>query len=539
MSALTRGAVAIAGSAAVCGSVLISQDEGSRRAATFWLRMAPVYVNYRFVQFLNRDLGVIDNDIAWPWYDRLHESYAGDIEELVWSMRGFYLKQAQLFSTQDDFVPKPYLKWMKKTQSDVPSEFKGDAARKVVAQKMKEELGLDFDEVFSSWEDTPLGVASIGQVHKATLRKSGKKVAVKFLCPGIEPRFRADIATVKSFCAFAMPQHLPPLNEIEKQFMSEFDYRQEAANNNLIRHNMLNRHGYGGDIDIPMAYPELCSKHVLVMDYLEGETLVSGITRQFKELAEANGVPFEQMMAEQKAKMEAGAFRFKSVSEEKRTASWLRAQLWCRDAVINAGKFCYNVSALRLLFGPTEYVFTPPPLNLGSIIETLCKVHATQIFEDGVFNGDCHPGNFMLLKNGKLGLIDFGQVKSLTEEERQNFARLTLAHAAMDKNEVVRLHFDVLKSDSKYRDPDVAYLLSAFYNDRDTDDVLQGKNIAEFVDWLEAQDPIKSIPEQFVMACRVSLLLRGLGKAFGMQFRMSEMWQSQAKAIVGRAKDST
>ena len=97
----------------------------------------------------------------------------------------------------------------------------------------------------------------------------------------------------------------------------------------------------------------------------------------------------------------------------------------------------------------------------------------------------------------------------------------------------------MLKSDSKYRDPNVAYLLSAFYNDRDTDDVLQGKNIAEFVDWLEAKDPIRSIPEQFVMACRVSLLLRGLGKAFGMQFRMSEMWKSQAKTIVDGTKDSS
>ena len=48
----------------------------------------------------------------------------------------------------------------------------------------------------------------------------------------------------------------------------------------------------------------------------------------------------------------------------------------------------------------------------------------------------------MLLKNGKIGLIDFGQVKHLTGEERKNFARLTLAHAAMDKEEVVRLHFD-------------------------------------------------------------------------------------------------
>lgn len=533
-----RIAAAVAGVSITASSIVISQDEGSRRAAAFWMHAAPVYVNYRFVQFLNRDIGLISDDVAWPWYEELHQSYAPKVEELVWEMRGFYLKQAQLFSTQDDFIPKPYLKWMKKTQDNVPSEFKGDTARKIVAQKMKEEIGLEFDDVFSDWDDEPLGVASIGQVHKATL-KNGKKVAVKFLCPGIEPRFRADIATVKTFCAFAMPQHLPPLNEIEKQFMSEFDYRREAENNNLIRKNMLEKHSLGNLVDVPRAYPEFCSKHVLVMDFMEGQSLVQGIMSQFKALAEANGVSFDELIEEQRAKMEAGTFQFKSIAEEKRNAAILNAQLWIRDAVVNVGKFCYNVSLLRLIYGPAQYSHSRAPLALGHILEILSSVHATQIFDDGVFNGDCHPGNIMLLNNGKLGLIDFGQVKCLTEEDKKAFAQLVLAHAAMDKDEVVRLHFDVLRNNTKHKKADIAYLMSSFYVDRDTQDVLQGRNIAEFVDWLEASDPLLHINQEIVMACRVSLLLRGLGKAFGMQFRMSELWQEEARKCLERGTASS
>ena len=71
--------------------------------------------------------------------------------------------------------------------------------------------------------------------------------------------------------------------------MSEFDYKQEAANNNLIRHNMLKKHGFGGSIDVPLAYPDLCSKHVLVMDYLDGETLVNGITKQSRNSQRQTG----------------------------------------------------------------------------------------------------------------------------------------------------------------------------------------------------------------------------------------------------------
>ena len=75
--------------------------------------------------------------------------------------------QAQLMSMQDDFVPKQYLKWLKDTQSNVPSQFTSIEAREYVANLCEEELGTKFDDLFMSWDDEPLGVASIGQVHKA------------------------------------------------------------------------------------------------------------------------------------------------------------------------------------------------------------------------------------------------------------------------------------------------------------------------------------------------------------------------------------
>lgn len=39
------------------------------------------------------------------------------------------------------------------------------------------------------------------------------------------------------------------------------------------------------------------------------------------------------------------------------------------------------------------------------------RVHGHQIFVDGAFNGDPHPGNILLTPDGKLGLIDYGQVR--------------------------------------------------------------------------------------------------------------------------------
>ncbi len=52
------------------------------------------------------------------------------------------------------------------------------------------------------------------------LRANHKPVAVKFLCPGIEEKFRADIHTLKLFAQLAMPQHVSAFDEIEKQFLT-------------------------------------------------------------------------------------------------------------------------------------------------------------------------------------------------------------------------------------------------------------------------------------------------------------------------------
>ena len=55
------------------------------------------------------------------------------------------------------------MKWLKDTQDNVPSDFTSNAAAKEYCRKMlREELALDFDQVFSYWEDEPIGVASIG-----------------------------------------------------------------------------------------------------------------------------------------------------------------------------------------------------------------------------------------------------------------------------------------------------------------------------------------------------------------------------------------
>ena len=506
-------------------------DEGTRRSLKFWGNIFPVFAHYRFYQLLSRDLGIISMEEADQKYLELHEKYTDKVRDITFEMRGFYLKQAQLMSTQDDFVPAAYMKWVKKTQDDVPSEFEGDGARVYTAKVMKEELGLDFDEVFSNWDDKPIGVASIGEVHFATLRSTGEKVAVKILVPNIEQKFRADIHTMKSFCQLAMPQHVTAFEEIERQFTTEFDYSREASNLALIRNAMFPK--WEDVIRIPRPHEELCSKHLLVMEYLDGVKLVDGIRAKLGKVAKLAGKTVEELEAEQLAAMREGNFQFKSINDSKQERERLEWQLFVRDCMdaANVRRFVYNNTA-GWLFGTVPYERTEAPVDLGRVIEILAEVHGNQIFEHGVFNGDPHPGNILLCSDGKLGLIDYGQVKTMTEEQRINFAQLILAHARYDVDEVVRLHFDVIGTKTRYRKEDIGYKMSAFYNDRDTPDVTHGLSIASFIDYLEAQDPMVKLPEDYIFASRVSIMVRGMGKAFGLQLRMAPLWETEAATLL-------
>ena len=155
---LSGGAVVIA---AAGGGYMLATDEGSRRSLVFWSNIFPIYLHYRGIQLLNRDLGVISDSYADRLYADCNERYTYRVRDITYSMRGFYLKQAQLLSTRDEFVPKEYMRWVKDTQDNVPSELKPGEARRYVAKLLKEELNLDFDDVFEDWEDDALGIGTL------------------------------------------------------------------------------------------------------------------------------------------------------------------------------------------------------------------------------------------------------------------------------------------------------------------------------------------------------------------------------------------
>ena len=76
----------------------------------------------------------------------------------------------------------------------------------IIRRIIEEEYNQPLEDIFETFDPTPIGSASIGQVHRATLKgRGGQKVVVKVQYPEVERLFRGDVRTIKMFAQVAQP----------------------------------------------------------------------------------------------------------------------------------------------------------------------------------------------------------------------------------------------------------------------------------------------------------------------------------------------
>lgn len=119
-------------------------------------------------------------------FEALHHKYAKPLYDVFMKLGGFYYKSGQkIASNMAGVIPQIYIDMFQPFLNDIPARNPEDV-RKVV----EGELGCSREEIFSYWEDKPIGCASIGQVHRATLKSTGERVVVKVQNPEAERTFK-------------------------------------------------------------------------------------------------------------------------------------------------------------------------------------------------------------------------------------------------------------------------------------------------------------------------------------------------------------
>ena len=98
-----------------------------------------------------------------------------------------FVKFGQLLATRPDVVPQDIIVELRRLQDDVkPEPF--EKIRAVVEQ----DLGLTLEQAYEWFDETPIGSASVGQVHVAGL-PGGQEVVVKVQRPEAQSSMAADI----------------------------------------------------------------------------------------------------------------------------------------------------------------------------------------------------------------------------------------------------------------------------------------------------------------------------------------------------------
>lgn len=182
-----------------------------------------------------------------------------------------FVKVGQILSMRSEILPEAFCRELSKLRADAdPIPYS------VVTSTLTAEYGRPLDQIFSSIDSVPLGSASLAQVHRARL-VSGEDVAVKVQRPGIQETMAQDIDILRSMVKWAsrlvrssqVVDLRGVVEELWETFQSEVDFQQEAANLAEFK-DFCNSYAY---IDCPKPYPGLCTRHVVVMEYIDGISL--------------------------------------------------------------------------------------------------------------------------------------------------------------------------------------------------------------------------------------------------------------------------
>jgi aarF domain-containing kinase len=146
----------------------------------------------------------------------------------------------------------------------------------VVEDIFKKDFGVVPDDVFATFSREPVASASIAQVHKATL-KDGTPVAVKIQKPAIEKQIFWDMLGYRGVIfAFEKLFDLPlywTADYIEKHLKQETDFLNEVSNSERCYRHIQEMPHLKDRVYVPKNIHELCSKHVMTSEWIDGVNL--------------------------------------------------------------------------------------------------------------------------------------------------------------------------------------------------------------------------------------------------------------------------
>lgn len=366
-----------------------------------------------------------------------------------------FIKLGQLLSTREDLFGPAFIEEMKLLQNKVEV-----IPFNVIKPIIEEELGKKIEDVFSEFNEVPIGTASIGTVYRGKL-KTGEDVVVKVRKPNIETLIDTDFEILKfiTIQAEKVSDEIKymgvsrMLDDFEKTIKLELNFRIEAMNCEKLDQN-LKAIDKDEIIRIPKTYGEYSTEKLMIMEFFHGK-------------------PFNELKPED------------------------------LDAAVSKK------------------------------MEKSVHLFLHTLLADGFFHADLHGGNFFLLDDGKIGIIDFGLMGVLSKKNRDNLVAILFALGSNNYENLVYELLDVADYDIIPNDQELI---------RDVKDCLrpfiglsiQETNVTELVRGIIQALSKHQIylPREWFVIFRALMTLDGVGKSIGIDLNIFNIIDSDLKKIM-------
>ena len=206
-------------------------------------------------------------------------SLATQARKIIQQLGPTFVKAGQMMSVRPDVLPDEALVELAILQDSVEA-----FDTKIAIEVIERELGGPMGDFFSSISEEPVAAASLAQVYKATLASNNKTVAVKVQRPSVLQQVSKDLYVLRRaaevyqglidrFAPQQRTNYVALLNEFAVGFYTELDFDNERKNQERMRQLFIEQDVQG--VMVPEIYPDLCTRRLLVSEWVEGTKLSS------------------------------------------------------------------------------------------------------------------------------------------------------------------------------------------------------------------------------------------------------------------------
>ena len=235
-------------------SIPTSKTERSAKFVKTGLKVGGNYIKHYSKKLFNPSLNK----------DELNLDNATDIYASLSELKGSALKVAQMLSMDKNILPKAYVDQFSLSQYNAPP-----LSGPLIVRTFSKYFGKTPSEIYDEFNIRSTNAASIGQVHQASL--NGNKLAVKIQYPGVGDSISSDLKMVKPFAFRLLGMSQKELEvymtEVEERLLEETDYDLEITRSIEFSEACKNI----PNVVFPDYYPDLSSKRIITMDWLEGQ----------------------------------------------------------------------------------------------------------------------------------------------------------------------------------------------------------------------------------------------------------------------------